>query len=180
MDATDALLATLPAHAEDLAYDLTKVLSEPRLEVAQRWGCALASAISLRDRTLRDAFDRDAAAAGVAEATLEDARSAAALMAMTNVYYRFVDCAGGEYAQLPAALRMKRVARPAGSQGDFELFALAVSALSGCAACMRHHEARGRAAGLTPLRLRDGVRIAASVRGVSVALWDQATAGGDL
>jgi len=180
MDATDALLATLPAHAADLAYDLAKVLREMRLDVGQRWGCALASAISLRDRALREAFLADAAAARVADATLEDARAAAALMGMNNVYYRFVDSVGGDYEQLPAALRMKRVARPAGSGADFELFALAVSALNGCEACMRHHEAKGRAAGLEPLLLRDGVRIAASVRGVSIALWDHTPPGGEV
>lgn len=172
MDATDALIARLPEHAADLGYDLTKVLGETRLTVAQRWGCALASAVALRDRALAEAFGADARAARVLEATVEDARAAAALMGMNNVYYRFVEALGRDYATLPAALRMKRVARPASSKADFELFALAVSALNGCDACMRHHEQKGRAAGLEPLLLRDGVRVAAAVRGTSVALWD--------
>ncbi|MBO6933671.1 MAG: carboxymuconolactone decarboxylase family protein [Deltaproteobacteria bacterium] len=177
MDATDALLATLPAHTADLAYDLAKVLGETRLNVGQRWGCAMASAVTLRDRLLTDAFATDAAAAGVASATLEDARAAAALMAMNNVYYRFVDSVGGEHAHLPAGLRMKRVARPAGSKADFELFALAASALNGCQACMRHHEAKGRAVGLDATQLHDAVRVAAAVRGTSVALFDRGDPG---
>jgi len=176
MDATDALLAALPEHAADLAYDLAKVLRETRLGVDQRWGCALAAAVSLRDRTLVEAFRSDAEAQ-VPAATLEDARAAAALMGMNNVYYRFVEVVGGDYAQLPAGLRMKRIARPASNEADFELFALAVSALNGCEACMRHHEAKGRAAGLEPPLLHDAVRIAAAVRGASIALWDGAPRG---
>ncbi len=171
MDATDALLTTLPEHAADLAYDLAKVLRETRLGVEQRWGCAVTAALTLRDRTLTDAFGADAAAAGVATAVLEDAHAAAALMAMNNVYYRFVDSVGGDYESLPAGLRMKRVARPASTKADFELFALVASALNGCKACMRHHEAKGRAAGVDAALLRDGVRIGAAVRGASVALF---------
>jgi len=171
MFATDALTAAMPAYCADLAHDLTKVLSESRLAVSARWGVALASAVALRDGRLSEAFEADARAAGVGAETLEDARAAAALMAMTNVYYRFVHELGGDYEKLPAALRMKRSARPAGARADFELFAVAVSALGGCAACMGHHEAKGRAAGLSASDINDAVRIAAAVSGASNALW---------
>ncbi len=171
MNATDALIAAIPSHSADLAYDLAKVLRESRLTAARRWGVALAVAVALRDQRLSEAFESDGRAAGVRSETLEDARAAASLMAMTNVYYRFVHAVGGDYERLPAALRMKRAARPAGAPADFELFAVAVSALGGCEACMRHHEAKARAAGVEAAELNDAVRVASAVSGASVALW---------
>lgn len=170
MHATDALLATVPEHSADLAHDLAKVLGEERLTAPARWGVALAAAVALRDERLSEAFAADARSAGVGEDTLDDARAAAALMAMTNVLYRFVHLAGEDYQRFPAALRMKRSARPAGDRAAFELFAVAVSAMNGCEVCVRHHEAKGRAAGLPPRAMHDAVRIASAVAGVSVAL----------
>lgn len=171
MNATDALIAAIPSHSADLAYDLAKVLGETRLTATRRWGVALATAVSLRDERLTAAFESDARAAGVGEATLEDARAAASLMAMTNVYYRFVHVLGGPYERLPAALRMKRSARPAGSRDDFELFTVAVSAVNGCEACMRHHETKARGLGVEAAELNDAIRLASAVTGASLALW---------
>ena len=57
------------------------------------------------------------------------ARGAAAVMAMNNVYYRFVHLASNpEYATLPAKLRMNFIGSPGIEKDDFELFSLAVSA----------------------------------------------------
>jgi hypothetical protein len=52
----------------------------------------------------------------VAPATVDDARAAATLMAMNNVYYRSKHMlVREEYQALPARLRMTRIARPAGA-----------------------------------------------------------------
>ena len=59
---------------------------------------------------------------------------------------------------------------------DFELFALAVSAVNGCATCVQAHERVVTEGGLTPAQVNDAVRIAATVHATAVALsWAQST-----
>jgi alkyl hydroperoxide reductase subunit D len=72
---------------------------------------------------LRDALIADAGAEIGAD-VIDDAVAAAALMAMNNVYYRFRHLvAGCRISQMPARLRMQRIAT-ADEQADFELFCL--------------------------------------------------------
>ena len=81
------------------------------------------------------------------KAVIEDARAAAAIMAMNNVYYRFRHIVGKpSYAEKPARLRMNRLVQPAGSKVDFELYALAIN---GCEACVQAHERTVLEGGLT-------------------------------
>jgi alkyl hydroperoxide reductase subunit D len=89
---------------------------------------------------------------------------------MNNVYYRFRHMVGKQgYERMPARLRMQRLAQPATSKADFELLCLAVSAVNGCEACVRSHEAVVTEAGLTPEQVNDAVRIAAVVHAAAVA-----------
>jgi len=99
------------------------------------------------------------------------AAAAAALMAMNNVYYRFRHMVGKPiYGEKPAGLRMNRIMQPATNRTDFELMALAVSAINGCAMCVRAHEKTVTEGGLTPDQVNDAVRIAATVYAAAVAL----------
>ena len=102
---------------------------------------------------------------------VEDAKAAAALMGMNNVYYRFRHLVGREeYAQKPARLRMQRIAQVATNKADFELFCLAVSAINGCETCIRSHEQVVREGGLNEDQVNDAIRIAATFHGAAVAL----------
>jgi alkyl hydroperoxide reductase subunit D len=65
---------------------------------------------------------------------------------------------------------MTRLARPATSQLDLELFSLAVSAIGGCEACVRSHEEALVRGGVRIEQVHEAVRIAAVVRGVATAL----------
>jgi alkyl hydroperoxide reductase subunit D len=131
---------------------------------------AVASAIAARNPRLREAV-LAAAASAVDAAVVEDARAAAALMAMNNVYYRFRHMVGKPgYAEMRAGLRMNRLARPGTNRADFELFSLAVSAINGCEMCIRAHEKAVTDAGLTPEHVNDAVRIAATLYAAAVSL----------
>jgi lipoyl-dependent peroxiredoxin subunit D len=103
-------------------------------------------------------------------------------MAMNNVYYRFRHMVGKpEYEQLPPRLRMQRLAAPAGDKIDFELFALAVSTVSGCATCVQAHERAVTAGGVTPTQVNDAIRIAATIAAAAaVAAFAPAGAGANL
>ena len=149
MDALERLRAAIPDAARDIRLNLQAVLRGGALSDAHRWGVA--------------------AAAG--PAVVEDAKAAAALMAMNNVYYRFRHMVGKPvYGEKPAGLRMNRLMQPATSRTDFELMALAVSAINGCEMCVRAHEKTVTEGGLTPDQVNDAVRIAATIHAAAVAL----------
>jgi alkyl hydroperoxide reductase subunit D len=65
---------------------------------------------------------------------------------------------------------MNRIAKPAASKVDFELFCLAVSAINGCESCIKAHEKTVLAGGLSEDQVHDAVRIAAVIQGAAVAL----------
>jgi len=170
MTHTDALRETLPDHARDLRMNLAAVLSESSLTAAQRWGVAVASAAAARRRDLLDAIVADARAE-VGDAVVEDGLAASALMAMNNVFYRFRHMVGKDaYGQIPARLRMNRLAKPATTRVDLELFCLAASAVHGCESCVKSHERVVVEGGLTEQNVHDAIRIAAVVHGVAVTL----------
>jgi lipoyl-dependent peroxiredoxin subunit D len=169
--ALESIRDALPEAAKDLRLNLAAVLEDSRLSPAQRWGVAVASAYAARNPRLTQAIIEGAREQQIEENTIEDARAAAALMAMNNVYYRFRhQIANDDYARLPARLRMNRLAQTKGPKTEFELFSLAVSAINGCEACVRSHEKVARQGGLDIDAIHDAVRIAAVVHGVAVAL----------
>jgi alkyl hydroperoxide reductase subunit D len=99
------------------------------------------------------------------------AKAAAAIMAMNNVYYRFLHLVEDEeYAKLRAGLRMNVMANPGIARETFELWSLAVSAVNGCGRCITAHEKVLREAGLTREQIQAAVRIAAVVHAVAVTL----------
>jgi alkyl hydroperoxide reductase subunit D len=168
--AVEILRATIPEPARDIKLNLQAVLQPGPLTAAQRWGVAIASAVAARHTALRDALIEDARAE-VGPEVIDDAQAAAALMAMNNVYYRFRHLVGKEsYSRMPARLRMQRIAKPATTKADFELFCLAVSAINGCETCIRSHEAVVLEGGLTEEQVHDAVRVAATVNAAAVAL----------
>ncbi len=167
------LKSSIPDYAKDLRLNLESVLSEggaPGLSRKQIALIALASAVASRYEPLTIALAADAAT-HADETALNGARTAAAIMAMNNVYYRFTHLVSdAEYATLRAGLRMNAMASPGGSKLDFELCSLAVSAINGCGMCMDSHEKTLRKHELTAQAVQSAVRIAAVVHAVAVTL----------
>jgi lipoyl-dependent peroxiredoxin subunit D len=170
MAALDELRNRLPEAAKDIKLNLQNVLQDGTLSPAQRYGVAIASAIAARSTELRDALLADAPPEA-GEAVVEDAKAAAALMAMNNVYYRFRHMVGKpSYGDKPARLRMNRLVNVATNKVDFELYSLAVSAIGGCESCIRSHEEAVVRGGLTEDQVNDAIRIAATVNAAAVSL----------
>ncbi len=170
MATLDELRETLPDWARDVKLNLQSVLQGGALSPAQRWGVAVASAAASRNARLREAA-LAGARAEVDAAVIDDALAAASLMAMNNVYYRFRHMVGKpSYGDKPARLRMQRIAKPAASKADFELFCLAVSAINGCESCVRSHEQVVLEGGLTEEHVHDAVRVAATFHAAAVTL----------
>lgn len=167
----EALGNRLPDSARDLRLNLGAVLGDGTLSMAQRWGSAITAAITARNPELRDAVLQGARAAGVEEAVLDDARAAAAIMGMNNIFYRGRHLIGKEsYQKKPARLRMNRIAKPATTRLDFELFCIVASAITGCGDCLKSHEHTVIEGGLTEDHVHDALRIASVVNGFAISL----------
>jgi alkyl hydroperoxide reductase subunit D len=173
MASLESLRACVPDYAKDLRLNLESVLSEsgaPGLEPKQARAVALASAIASRHRPLVEALEASAGEL-LSPAELGGARAAAAMMAMTNVYYRFTHLASNkEYETLRAGLRMNVMRDPGIDKASFELCALAVSAINGCGACVDSHEKTLRDHGVSAQGVQSAVRIASVVHAVAVTL----------
>ena len=167
------LKSSIPDYAKDLRLNLDSVLNEtgaPGLSAKQIGLVALASAIAARYEPLTSAMVAEAAKHASA-AELNGARTAAAIMAMNNVYYRFTHLAGDpEYQTLRAGLRMNAMANPGCDKIDFELCSLAASAINGCGTCVESHEKTLRKHGLAAQAIQSAARIAAVVHAAAVTL----------
>ncbi|GGJ93398.1 alkyl hydroperoxide reductase AhpD [Pilimelia anulata] len=179
--ALDGIRAALPAYARDTKLNLGAVLDATTLTPAQAWGSALACAVAARNAAVLRAV-ADEAATVIGPEVVTAAKAAAAVMAMNNIYYRAKHLIGDEaYATIPARLRMQAIAtapREAGvDKADFELWCLAVSAVTGCGACLESHEKAVRGAGLSREQVHEALRIASVVHAAAVTLDAEAALG---
>lgn len=167
------LKASLPDYAKDLRLNLESVLSEggaPGLSDTQIRMVALATAVASRHLPLTAAVEAHASEI-LGEQQRNGARAAAAMMSMSNIYYRFNHLVGDpEYTTMRAGLRMNVIANPGIDKLDFELCCLAVSAINGCGACVESHERTLRKHGMPAQAVQSAARIAAVMHAVAVTL----------
>ena len=155
---------TLPDYAKDLRLNLSSLLSDQLLGDQRKYGLLLACAHGSGHRPLVAAAEAECSPKLSAEAA-NAARGAAAVMAMNNVYYRFVHLASNPvYSTLPAKLRMNFIGSPGIDKADFELFSLAVSAMNGCGMCIDSHEKILLSHGVKPETIQAGARIGAVMK----------------
>ena len=163
----------LPDYARDLKLNLGSVLTPsgaPGLSEKQIWAIALASAIASRNTGFARNLET-LSRAHLNEVEVDGAKAAAAIMAMNNIYYRFLHLVeDGEYQTMPARLRMNVIANHGIDKLDFELISLAVSAVNGCGLCVTSHEKKLRAHDVSREAIQSAVRIAATIHAVAVTL----------
>lgn len=156
----DNIKNAIPDYAKDIKLNVSALANEETLSSQQFWGCVVSCALAGRNAfVIREAME-EAAAHLTAEA-MTAAKSAAAIMAMNNVYYKFVGMsANAEYKAMPAKLRMNVIGNPGVDKGDFELWSLAVSAMNGCKYCVDAHEHQLKGHSIDSTKVQTAVRIA--------------------
>ncbi len=170
----DALRDQIPDYAKDIRLNLGTLASESALSDQQKWGAFLASALAAGNARVIAAITAETQDKLSPEAATA-ARSAAAIMAMNNVYYRATHLmSASEYQTMPAKLRMNVIGNPGVDKVDFELWSLAVSAVNGCGMCLDSHEKVVRKAGLGGEQVQAALRIAAVVNAASAVLRAEA------
>ena len=165
----ESLRNRLPDYAKDQKLNLGSLATEPALTQQQRAGTFVASAIATRNAGVIAAVIAEFGPQMTPEA-LNAAKAAASVMGMNNIYYRFTHLVVGDYANMPAKLRMNVMAKPGVDKVDFELWSLAVSAINGCGMCMESHEKVLLQHGVGKEAVQAAVRIAAVLHATAVTL----------
>lgn len=162
-----AFADALPDYAKDLRLNMGSLLNDQLLGDQRKYGLLLACAHGTGYKPIVEAAEAEAEGKLSPEAA-NAARAAAAVMAMNNVYYRFVHLASNkEYAQMPAKLRMNVIGSPGIDKADFELFSLAVSAQNGCGMCIDSHEKVLRQHGVNAETIQAAARAGAVMTAVA-------------
>ena len=157
----------LPEYAKDLRLNLSSLLNDQTLGDQRKYGLILACAHGTGYRPIVAAAESEVEGKLSSEAA-EAARAVAAVMAMNNVYYRFVHLASNPvYGMLPAKLRMNVIGNPGIAKADFELFSLAVSAINGCGMCIDSHEKVLGQHGVNAETIQAAARIGAVIKAVA-------------
>jgi alkyl hydroperoxide reductase subunit D len=166
----EQLTQSLPDYARDIRLNLSAVMRQTELTPVQWWGTAVSCAIAARNAVVIRSVEAEAQQHLTSEA-LNAARTAAAVMAMNNVYYRFLHLTSNDkYSAIPARLRMQGIRSHGINQADFELFCTAVSAINNCPACVASHEKVVREKGITEEQIAAAVRIASVIQAAATVL----------
>lgn len=166
----DALRDALPDFALDQTRNLETLVSETLLSEQQKWGCLLTCAYATSNPTLIRHME-SAATSVLSEDARHAAKLAATVTAMNVVYYGALNLlANHDYRSAPVNLSMTALSQNSVDKIDFELWSLAVSAMSNCAACLNVHESELHKRGVTLQRVQAALRIAATVSALSTAL----------
>jgi len=167
----DQLIDILPDYAKDLKLNYsTLVRQNADLTPQQLWGTVVASAMVTRNDELTQSA-LDAAAGHMSTQALDAAKSAAALMGMNNIFYRFQHLSSNEkYSTMPARLRMNAIRTHGVESLDFELWSLAASAINGCGKCIDAHEKVVREKGAAEETILAVVRVASVIHAIGSVL----------
>jgi alkyl hydroperoxide reductase subunit D len=161
----DILKDLLKDYGKDIRLNLESVLSAegaPGLKVEQIFGTFLASAYATKNEKFKELAE-EIVRERLSFQEIEGVKSAVTIMAMNNVYYRYLHLLEGqeELKNLPAKLRMTVIGKPGIEKVNFEIYSLAVSAVEGCGMCINAHVHEIQKAGIENLGVQSVIRIAA-------------------
>lgn len=169
MEFITEIKARIPDYAKDVRISLDSTIVRSTLPPEEAIGAALAAAYAAGAEPIVSAIR---ASGALPAAEVNGALTAAALMAMNNTWYPYLEMAGD--AQLrarPAQLRMQAYATHGGlDKRRFELYALAASIVGKCPFCVQSHYALLKQEGMSVDQLRDVGRIAAVVVAAAQAI----------
>lgn len=171
----DTLKDLVKDYGRDIRINLDSVLSAegaPGLSDTQIYGTFLASAYATKSEKLKELAEEVVSGKlGVEE--IEGIKAAVTIMGMNNIYYRYLHLLEGqdELKKLPAKLRMTVIGKPGIEKVNFELYSLAVSAITGCGMCINAHVHEVKKGGIEELGIQSAIRIASVTNATAQALF---------
>ncbi len=177
--ALEELIGGLPAYAKDMKLNYSSLVKQnTELTQQQLWGTVVTAAIASRSPELIAAAIAEASTM-LSPAALEAAKTAAAIMSMNNIYYRFQHLTTNpKYATLRSRLRMSGLRSHGIESIDFELWCTVVSAINGCDQCVDSHEHALREKGATEELIIAAIRVAAVIHAIGVIVDTEKATGG--
>lgn len=158
--------------SKDIKLNLSTILTEqgaPDLNKNQIAGIALSAAYSIKNSDLIGAILSEVQTL-LSETEINAAKSAATIMAMNNIYYRFLHLVNDkDFSTMPANLRMSVIGNPGIDKINFELNCLAISAINGCGKCIEAHAHHLIKNGVSKLAIQSCVRIASVLNAAALA-----------
>ena len=169
----DKIKEHIPEYAKDLKLNLSTVSRCETLSQKQTYGCMYACALVSQHPGMAKMVLEDSGNV-LEDADVTGAKSAASIMSMNNIYYRFAHMIGDdEIEKMPAKLRMNVIGKPGCDKTDFECWSLAVSVINNCQKCIQAHYSQLQNAGFTKQQIQDIARISSTVRAVAEVLkWE--------
>ncbi len=177
--ALEELINGLPAYAKDMTLNFSSLVKQnTELTQQQLWGTVVTAAIASRSPELTAAAIADACTM-LSPAALEAAKTAAAIMSMNNIYFRFHHLTtNAKYATLRSRLRMSGLHSHGIESVDFELWCTVVSAINACDQCVDSHEQVLRQKGTSEELINAAIRVASVIYAIGVVLdTEKAVAG---
>jgi alkyl hydroperoxide reductase subunit D len=170
----DKVKENLGDFAKDTKLNLSSLFVQEHyheMSKQQVWGSVLAGAYFLGDKAFVAALLADNKKESILDKSyLEATKTAASLMAMTNVYYRFLHLVeDGDFAKMPAGLRMNAMKNHGINEIDFEIFCLVISAVNGCGLCIKSHVKSVLAKGASKKLVQGSIKIASVVHATFVS-----------
>lgn len=164
------ILTNLPEYAKDIRLNLTSfITNHDLLSHNQFYGTLLTTALASKNPTVITAIQNEASNY-LNEQTINGAKAAATIMAMTNIYYRFTDLVEDhDYSKMPAGLRMNIMRDHGTEKIDFEIWSLAVSIINGCSMCISAHEKQLISHGISKEAIQLIAKIAATIHALARA-----------
>ncbi len=172
MQNLEELKTVLPEYAKDIKINLGTLVSEQNqvLTLKQILGAALTSAYVTKHKKLIQVIENEAQKI-LSDAEINGVKIATSLMAMNNIYYRFLHISHDkEYSQMPAGLRMQGIANHGIDKIDFEIFSLAASVVNGCGMCIDAHANQLVKHGISKTQVQMTAKIAAVINSVAQIL----------
>jgi len=169
----EQLRNSLLESGKDIKLNLSTILTEegaPDLTKNQIGGIALASSYATKNSSMIQLILSEVSDYLI-ESEIHAAKSAATIMAMNNIYYRFIHLVSDRsFSTMPAKLRMNVISHPGIDKINFELNCLAVSAINGCGLCIDAHTHELTKAGVSKLAIQSSVRIASVLNATAMGM----------
>lgn len=175
-DTTNATLETLLAgessQIRDARMNLSALSRSKELTAKEQALLAVAVANNNNNHLLERAFSQRAKTEGATDAELASVLACTSVMRSNNILYRFRHFIGKEsYESMPAGLRMNVMMNPAVGKEFFELVSTAISAVNGCEACVKSHEASLLHLGCTEKRIFEAIRVACIITSLGTIVY---------
>ncbi|MDD3266524.1 MAG: carboxymuconolactone decarboxylase family protein [Burkholderiales bacterium] len=137
----ETILNGIPDYAKDIKLNFSSMINNHAgLTDSQFAGAVLVAAIATKNGVLTK-YVHQAVLTQLADNEFNAVHAAAAIMGMTNIYYRFTDLvADTSYSTMAAGLRMNILRDPGVDKIDFEMWSLVASVIGGCHKCVSSHE----------------------------------------